>query len=86
MPCCSVQDCDHLTTREDGADDYASLLTLAMQWENSADDNLIYYSYFLSLSPRETICMQCQSLFSGKYEKKYFKMSSAKFFTQHAKC
>ena len=33
----------------------------------------------------ETICMKCQNLFSGKKEEKYFKMSSAENFTQHAK-
>ena len=39
-------------------------------WENKE----IYFKV-------ETICMQCQSLFSGKY----FRMSSDVFF-QHAKC
>ena len=29
---------------------------------------------------KETICMKCQILFSGKIKKKYFKMSSADFF------
>ena len=45
----------------------------------SADDNLKYlFSYFphnigfdisCKLSPKETICMKCQSLFSGKIRK-----------------
>ena len=30
--------------------------------------------------------MKCQILFSRKNKKKYFKMSSAEIFTQHAKC
>ena len=29
--------------------------------------------------------MKCQILFSGKTKKKYFSMSSAEIFTQHAK-
>ena len=29
--------------------------------------------------------MKCQSLFSGENKKKYFKMSSAKILTKHAK-
>ena len=29
--------------------------------------------------------MKCQTLFSGKKKEKYFKVSSAEFFTQHAK-
>ena len=36
------------------------------------------------LSPKETVCMKCQTLFSEKKKKKCFKMSSAEFFTQHA--
>ena len=34
---------------------------------------------------KETIHMKCQILFSGKNKKKIFKMSSAEYFTQHAK-
>ena len=37
------------------------------------------------LSPKETICMKCQILFSVKIKKKYFKMSSAEVFTKHTK-
>ena len=33
----------------------------------------------------ETICMQCQNLFSIKSKKKYFEMPSAEIFTQNAK-
>ena len=38
------------------------------------------------LSPKETICMEFQSLFSWKNKKNYFKMTSAKIFTQLARC
>ena len=68
---------------------YLSLLA------NSADDKLImFFSYFskkigfdilCKLSPQETICMKCQSLFSGNNKKKYFKLSSAVIFTWSAK-
>ena len=37
------------------------------------------------LSPTDTICMKCQSLFSGENKKKCFNISSAENFTQHAK-
>ena len=37
------------------------------------------------LSPKETICMKCQSLFSGKNKKKYFKISLLKFFPASGK-
>ena len=38
------------------------------------------------LSPMDTICMNCQILFSGENKKKkYLKLSSAEIFTQHAK-
>ena len=36
-------------------------------------------------SPMETICLKYQNLFSWKNKKKYFKMSSAEFFTQQTK-
>ena len=32
------------------------------------------------LSPQETVCMKCQSLFSGKNKKKYFKISFIEIF------
>ena len=35
---------------------------------------------------KETIFIKCQSLFSRKNKQKYFKMLSAKIFTQNAKC
>ena len=47
-------------------------------WANSAEDILKYFPYFsrkigfdfsCKLSPKETICMKCQSLFSGKNKK-----------------
>ena len=37
------------------------------------------------LSPMETICMKCKTLFSGKNKKKYFYISSAVNFTLDAK-
>ena len=36
------------------------------------------------LSPQETICLKCQSLFSGKNKKYISKCCLLKFFTQHA--
>ena len=33
----------------------------------------------------ETICMECQNLFSGKNKKKYINMPSAENFTQTVK-
>ena len=65
------------------------VLTFNSLSANSEDDKFIvlFFSYFsqktgfdisCKLSPLETICMNCQSLFSGKNKKKkYFKMSSA---------
>ena len=56
------------------------ILTLSMLGKITADDILKYFSYFYrkigfaiscKLSPQETICMKCQSLFSGKNKKKY---------------
>ena len=43
------------------------------------------YDISCILSPKETICMKCRILFSGKNKKKHFKMSSAENFTQSAK-
>ena len=37
------------------------------------------------LSPKETICMKYQSLFSEENKKKYLKMLFTEIFTQHAK-
>ena len=48
-------------------------------------------NFFFLIFPRKlvlsfhAICMKVQSLFSGKIRKKYFKLSSANIFTQHAK-
>ena len=59
----------------------------------SGDDKLVIFSYFsqktgfdisCESSPKETICMKCQNLFSGKKKKK-FSMSSAENFTQSAR-
>ena len=49
---------------------------LSMLGKNSADDTLKHFSYcsrktsVCKLSPRETICMKCQTLFSGESKKK----------------
>ena len=60
-------------------------LTLAPLWANSANNKLIIFSYFsqkigfaisCKLSPEETICMKCQSLF-WENQNTYFKMLSA---------
>ena len=54
--------------------------------KNSADNILKYFSYFYQktgfdisckLSPVETICMKCQSLFSEKDKKNVINLSSA---------
>ena len=70
-----------------------STLALSTLWTKSAD---VKFMVFFLFFPRkhdltfhancllETICMKCQVLFSGE-SKKYFKMSSAQLFTQHAK-
>ena len=56
---------------------------------NSADEELImFFSYFFKkigfeisckLTPKESICMKCQSLFSGKYKKNISKSCLQKF-------
>ena len=47
--------------------------------------NWWYFSYFSKKMGSDTSCkLKCQILFSRR--KKYFKMSSAEIFTQHAKC
>ena len=57
-------------------------------WVNSAGDKLIYFSYFsqktgsdisCKLSPMETTCMKCQSLFSGQNKKNISKCRLLKF-------
>ena len=55
----------------------------------SADDILEYFPYFFTkkiglgtsckLSPKETICMKCQILFSRKNKKNIMRLSSAEF-------
>ena len=61
-------------------------LRLALWVKFSADDILKYFSYFsqktgfdisCKLSPKETICMKCQILFSVKNEKNNIILSSA---------
>ena len=39
----------------------------------------------MQISPKETICIKCQILFSRK-KSEYFKTLYAEMFTQHAKC
>ena len=66
--------------------------TYSTQWADSADKKW-WYLFFLFSSENsfwyfmqiETVCIKCQSLFFGENKKKYFKMSSTGFFTQHAK-
>ena len=63
------------------------MLTFTL-WANSADKLIIFhfsenidFDITCKLSPKETTCMKCQSLFSGRnMEKNYFKMSSAEVF------
>ena len=71
----------------------SQVLTFTTLWANSTDGILEYFSYFFQkigfdssckLSPGETICIKFQSLFSGKMRKKYFKVLSVEFFSQHA--
>ena len=61
-------------------------LRLALWVKFSADDILKYFSYFsqktgfdisCKLSPKKTICMKCQILFSGKNKKNNIILSSA---------
>ena len=64
-------------------------LTLTRLWADSADDKLVkFFSYFslkigsdtsCKLSPNETICMECQILFSRKNKKKKSKCRLLKF-------
>ena len=70
------------------------LLTLTTLWANSADNKLIVFLYFpeirqtfhVNFLPMETICLKYHTciLFPEKNKKKYFKISSAENFTQHA--
>ena len=62
------------------------LYRLALWVKFSADNILKYFSYFsqktgydisCKLSPKETICMKCQILFSGKNKKNIINLSSA---------
>ena len=61
-------------------------LIIALWVKFSADDILKYFSYFSQktgydisskLSPKETICLKCQILFSGKNKKNIINLSSA---------
>ena len=70
-------------------------LTFTTLWANSADNNLIFFYFFLfqktgfdiscKLSPQQINCMKSQNLFSGETKKKCFNMLSTKNFTQSAK-
>ena len=70
-------------------------LTCTTQWVNSADGKLMMFFLFF-LENRIWHFVQIVSLgdnlhevsnpISRKNKKKYFKMSSAEYFTQHAKC
>ena len=71
------------------------MFSLTTPWANSADDQLaIFFSYISQQigfdmsckpSPLETLCMECQILFSEKNKEKYYNMSSAEKFTQNTK-
>ena len=52
-------------------------------WANSTDDKFIYVFFLFFQEIGFHACMKCQNLFSEI--KKYFKMLSADFLTQHAK-
>ena len=54
-------------------------------WYFSYFSQKIKYDISCKLSPKETICMKCQILFSGKNKKNISKCCMLKFFTQHAK-
>ena len=65
----------------------STLINTALWVKFSADDILKYFSYFpqktgydisCKLSPKETICMKCQILFSEKNKKNIINLSSAK--------
>ena len=69
-------------------------LILAVLSTNSADDKFMVFSSFSQkirfdtacrLSPKETICMNCQILFSGKNKKNISKCCLLNFFSQLAK-
>ena len=70
--------------------------TFRLIQQTTIDDIFLFFSWKIlfdslsklspyDVSPKETVCMKCQILFSRKIRKKYFKMSSAEIFTQHAK-
>ena len=66
-------------------------LTFTTLWANSADDKWMFFfltfprKQSLTFQLYETISRKCQTLFSKKNKKKYFKMSSAEILTQSAK-
>ena len=79
-----------------------SYFNLSTLWANSVDNiDDIFQKISFDISCKETICMKCQSLCSGKNkgtfcmkcqpifgekkEEKHFEMSSAENFTLHAK-
>ena len=69
-------------------DKYSEVLTHCMLGKISADDILKYFSYdsykigsdtSCKLSPKETICMKCQLLFSRKSKLNISSLTSAEF-------
>ena len=70
-----------------------SMTSFTTLFANSADNNSIFFLIFpenrldisCKLSPLETICKKCQSLFSWKSKKNISKWHMKKFL-QHAKC
>ena len=70
-------------------------LTLSVLGEKFTNDILKYFSYFsqktgfdfsCTLSPQETMCMKCQSLFSGKNKKKYHQFVVCWISPESGKC
>ena len=62
---------------------YQTVVLSIPLWANSANEK-IYLSYFL-FQFDISVCLKCQSLFSGKNKTNITKTSSAKIFTQHTK-
>ena len=64
-----------------------SYLSFTAQTANPATDKLVTFSYFSQKTYYDIWCKlhEILNIFSGTNKKKMFKMSSAEFFTQHAK-
>ena len=70
-----------------GLSDWNILEHFSTLLSNLADDRLIFFNFFIevgfdiscNLSSKETICMKCQTLFSGKKIRKIFQNFVSKF-------